>query len=338
LGNYLNLILLKDIYFNINKMKILSWNVNGIRSNILDFTNSSNKKTREINDTSALSLILKKYSPDIICFQETRLGEDNYKLFIGESIETAFPYRYWSSSKKEKARSGNRYSGTSIWCKNKPDNIIYEIEGLDNQEGRVIQIEYGNNIIITTYTPNAGSNWDYRLNIWEPAINKYISKLIKKKKNIIYCGDNNIANKEDVWFGEILEKKLLQEQNKDATSDITKKLKRLVKSKEKLHDGRTSLCGYSLEEREAFKKLIAENNLVDCFRFKNPKVVDKFSWFNIRIRGSFKSNKGWLIDRFLVNKKLRSKIKDCKILYDFGTHFNDKFISDHLPVYLEIKL
>ena len=62
-------------------MKILSWNVNGIRSNILDFTNSSNKKTREINDTSALSFIMKKYSPDIICFQETRLGEDNYKLF-----------------------------------------------------------------------------------------------------------------------------------------------------------------------------------------------------------------------------------------------------------------
>jgi len=319
-------------------MKILSWNVNGIRSNILDFTNSSNKKTREINDTSALSFIMKKYSPDIICFQETRLGEDNYKLFSGESIETAFPYRYWSSSKKEKARSGNRYSGTSIWCKNEPDNIVYEIEGLDNQEGRVIQIEYGNNIIITTYTPNAGSNWDYRLNIWEPAINKYISKLIKNKKNIIYCGDNNIANKEDVWFGDILEKKLLQEQNKNPTSDIVKKLKRLVNSKEKLHDGRVILCGYSIEERDAFKKLMVENDLVDCFRLKNPGVVDKFSWFNIRIKGSFKSNKGWLIDRFLVNKKLKAKIKDCKILYDLGTHYNEKFISDHLPVFLELNI
>ena len=84
-------------------MKIISWNVNGIRSNILDFTNSSNKKPRQINSGSALAFIIKKYSPDIICFQETRLGEDNYKLFTGTNIESVYPYRYWSSSKKYKS-------------------------------------------------------------------------------------------------------------------------------------------------------------------------------------------------------------------------------------------
>ena len=318
-------------------MKIISWNVNGIRSNILDFTNSSNKKPRQINSGSALAFIIKKYSPDIICFQETRLGEDNYKLFTGTNIESVYPYRYWSSSKKTKARSGNRYSGTSIWCKEEPDTILYEIEGLDNQEGRIIQIEYRNTIIITTYTPNAGSNWDYRLGVWEPIINKYINGLIKSNKNVIYCGDNNIANKNDVWFGDLLEYKL-EEQKKIGDTSLIKSLERKVKSKKKYHDGSAILTGYSQKERDAFKSLITKNNLIDCYRFLNPKKIDSFTWFNIRIKNSFNNNLGWLIDRFLVNKKLKNKIKDCKILYDLGTHFNNKFISDHLPIYLEIKI
>ena len=159
-------------------MKIISWNVNGIRSNILDFTKAANKKPRKLDSKSALGVLIEEYNPDIICFQETRLGKDNYKLFSDESVTSIFPYQYWSSAKKTKARSGNRYSGTSIWSKVEPDKITYEIPGLDNLEGRVIQVEFGNTVLITTYTPNAGSNWNYRLNKWEPAINKHISKLI----------------------------------------------------------------------------------------------------------------------------------------------------------------
>ena len=118
-------------------MKIISWNVNGIRSNILDFTKAANKKPRKLDSTSALAFLLKKYNPDIICFQETRLGENNYKLFSDESVTSIFPYQYWSSAKKTGARSGNRYSGTSIWSTTEPDKITYEIPGLDNDQDKV---------------------------------------------------------------------------------------------------------------------------------------------------------------------------------------------------------
>ena len=214
-------------------MKIISWNVNGIRSNILDFEKSSNKRIRQIHKTSSLNYIITNYNPDIICFQETRLGENYYSLFDHESISKIFPYRYWSSAKKDGARSGNRYSGTSIWSKTKPDKVIYKIPGLENKEGRVIQIDFGNTVLINTYTPNAGSNWDYRLNVWEPVISSYIGKLIASRKNVIYCGDNNIANKNDVWFGDLLEKEL-EEEKKANNINTIKKLEKKIKSKKNI--------------------------------------------------------------------------------------------------------
>lgn len=318
-------------------MKIISWNVNGIRSNVVDFTKSVNKKPRKLDNGSALGFLIKKYDPDIICFQETRLGKDNYKLFKDDSIISLFPYQYWSSAKKTGARSGNRYSGTAIWSKIEPDKITYEVPGLDNIEGRVIQVEFGNTVLITTYTPNAGSNRDYRLNKWEPVINKHISKLIKSSKKIIYCGDNNIATKSDVWFGDLLEKKLKDELTKDENSDVTKYLKKIVKSKEKYHTGKTVMAGYSKEERDAYSKLLEKNTLIDCYKYKNPNSIDKFTWFNIRIPKSVTHNKGWLIDRFLIRKKDANKINECVIVHDLGVYYKDTFISDHLPIFLNIK-
>ena len=317
-------------------MKIISWNINGIRSNIVDFTTSKNKKSRILDKGSALGFIIKKYNPDIICFQETRLGENNYHLYTDKSITSIYPYQYWSSSKKTGARSGNRYSGTSIWSKIEANKQVYEIPGLDNLEGRFIQLQFNNVVLINTYTPNAGSNWEYRLEKWEPAINKHIKKLIKSGKDVIYCGDNNIANKNDVWFGELLDKKLLIETNKDANSDIAKKLKRLVKSKQKFHTGEKILTGYSKEEREAYSQLITNNNLIDCYRHLNPNIIDKFTWFNVRIPKSIETNKGWLIDRFLIQNKNKKKIIDCSILSDLGIYYKNTFISDHLPIFLNI--
>ena len=103
------------------KMKIISWNINGIRSNILDFNTSKYKNQRNIIQESPLGLIIKNHNPDIICYQETRLDKDNYHLFESEQIKKIFKYQYWNSSQGEKARSGNRYSGTSVWSKIKPE-------------------------------------------------------------------------------------------------------------------------------------------------------------------------------------------------------------------------
>ena len=89
-------------------MRIISWNVNGLRSNIVDFTTSKNKNLRKISDGSPLDKLIKKYNPDMICFQETRMGPDKYHLFQSEEIKNLFPFQYWSSSKGDGGRSGNK--------------------------------------------------------------------------------------------------------------------------------------------------------------------------------------------------------------------------------------
>ena len=312
-------------------MKFISWNVNGIRSNIVDNNSSKYKLPRKIDENSPLDQIISTYQPDIVCFQETRLGPDLYHLFQTDHIKKIYPYQYWSSSQGEKGRSANRYSGTSIWSKHKPNSIKYDFDDLNDREGRFIQLTFDNFIVITTYTPNTGSNWDYRLDHWEPKIRDYLYKLSLGKKPVIYCGDNNIANKEDIWFGDLLEMKY----STCTDASHKKKLWSKIKTKTKLHTGEKILCGYSKEERDCYKLLLNKCDFIDCYRHLNKDIIDKFTWFNIRIKDSYKNNLGWLIDRFLVGKKFGDKIKRCSILNHIGLYnSNHKFISDHLPIFL----
>lgn len=314
-------------------MRIISWNVNGLRSNIVDFTTSTNKNLRKISDGSPLDKLIKKYDPDMICFQETRMGPDKYHLFQSEEIKNLFPFQYWSSSKGEGGRSGNRYSGTSIWSRIEPKSVQYDIPNMGDREGRIVQLDFGDTIVIGTYTPNTGSNWDYRLTHWEPILQKYLSNLSNSDKKIVYCGDFNIANKCDVWFGDLLEKKYKDEED----AIIKKKYLSKVNSKKRLHTGKQIMAGYSKEERNAYQSLLNNTNMVDCFRVKNPTVIDQFSWFNMRIRGSFGNNLGWLIDRFIVPKKYENDITRCEIAHFIGVRNRDgNMISDHIPIFLEI--
>lgn len=314
-------------------MRIISWNVNGLRSNIVDFNTSKNKNLRKIVDDSPLDQLIKKYDPDMICFQETRMGPDQYHLFQSEEIKKIFPFQYWSSSQGEGGRSGNRYSGTSIWSRIEPISVQYDIPQMEDREGRIVQLDFGETIVIGTYTPNTGSNWDYRLNHWEPVLQTYLSNLSSSGRKVVYCGDFNIANKCDVWFGDLLEKKFQEET--DPT--LKKKYARKVASKKRLHSGEEVMAGYSLQERNAYKVLLENSKMIDCFRTKHPNVVDQFSWFNMRIRGSFTNNLGWLIDRFIVPRAFENDIKTCEIAHFIGVRNRDgNMISDHIPIFLEI--
>lgn len=314
-------------------MRIISWNVNGIRSNIVDFNTAKYKDKRQILENSPIDNLIKNYNPDLICFQETRLGEDNYKLFDSDNINSKFPYRYWSSSKGEGARSGNRYSGTAIWSKIKPESVVYDIPEMNDREGRIVQLNFKDIVVITSYTPNAGSNWDYRLTHWEPVLQKYLSELSNTGKKVVYCGDFNIANKTDVWFGNLLEKKFAEEKD----NQIKHRYKKTIKSKTPLHTGVVILAGYSVQERKAYSDLLLASNMVDCFRFKNPDTIDQFSYFNIRIKGSFKNNVGWLIDRFIIPQVHQDSISRCEIVHTIGVRNEDgNMISDHIPIFLEI--
>ena len=153
-------------------MKIISWNVNGIRAvlkkGFLDFMNQE--------------------KPDIICIQETKASPEQVDLNLDD-----YPYKYWNSAIKK------GYSGTAIFSKIKPITIEnnLQIEKHD-QEGRVICFELDNYYLVTVYTPNSKrdlSRLNYRYQEWDVDFLKYLKKL-ESIKPVIFCGDLNVAHKE----------------------------------------------------------------------------------------------------------------------------------------------
>ena len=148
-------------------MKLISWNVNGLRAAIgkgfVDF----------FNDIDA----------DAFCIQETKMQEDQITMDIRELGK----YQYFNSAEKK------GYSGTATFTKAEPVSITY---GEDN-EGRIINTEYPEFYLINCYTPNSKrqlERLDYRME-WEDKIKDYLCDL-DKKKPIIYCGDLNVAHNE----------------------------------------------------------------------------------------------------------------------------------------------
>lgn len=151
-------------------MKLISWNVNGIRACVtkgfLDFFNEVNA--------------------DIFCIQESKLQAGQIDL------ELPGYYQYWNYAEKK------GYSGTAIFTKKEPLNVFYGL-GIEehDKEGRVITLEFENFYMITVYTPNSKNELarlDYRM-VWEDAFKDYLIEL-DKKKPVIVCGDLNVAHKE----------------------------------------------------------------------------------------------------------------------------------------------
>jgi len=152
-------------------MKIVSWNVNGIRA--------ISKKTF----FSDLELI----GPDILCLQETK-AQDNH---ITETFEPLNGYYIYSNSAK---RPG--YSGTAIVSKINPVNVTKGINiGEHDTEGRVICLEYETFFLVNVYVPNSGSELKrlgYRQD-WDKAFFDYLKDL-ERVKPVIVCGDFNVAH------------------------------------------------------------------------------------------------------------------------------------------------
>ena len=148
-------------------MKLISWNVNGIRAVV----------------TKGFYDFFEKIDADIFCIQETKLQEDQ----IDENMKKLREFNYWNSAEKK------GYSGTAVFSKIKPINITYG----DDNEGRIITCEYDNFYLVNCYTPNSKrelERLDFRME-WEDKIRDYLIKL-DKIKPVIYCGDLNVAHKE----------------------------------------------------------------------------------------------------------------------------------------------
>ena len=151
-------------------MKLISWNVNGIRACV-------NKGFKDF---------FKEINADIFCIQETKCQIDQIELEF-EGYKS-----FWNSAEKK------GYSGTAIYTKEKPISVKYGI-GIEqhDKEGRVITLEFKNFFMVNIYTPNSKrglERLEYR-QVWEEKIRKYLLDL-NKIKPVIMCGDLNVAHNE----------------------------------------------------------------------------------------------------------------------------------------------
>ncbi len=152
-------------------MRIVSWNVNGIRAAM--------KK--------AFPASVEAMKLDILCLQETKAQEDQ----VIEALSEMKDYHLYANSAVKKG-----YSGTAILTKRKPITVRLDM-GLDHhdQEGRVIALEFEDYFLVTVYTPNSGSELkrlSYRQQ-WDADFLAYL-KTLEKEKPLIVCGDLNVAH------------------------------------------------------------------------------------------------------------------------------------------------
>lgn len=150
-------------------MKLISWNVNGLRACV----------------GKGFFEFLEAGQPDMMCLQETKLQPDQAPQVEGYQ-------EYWCSAEKK------GYSGTALFSKTEPLSVTYNL-GIDehDHEGRVITAEYPDFYLVTVYVPNSQNELkrlDYRMQ-WEDDFRAYVQSL-DQKKPVIICGDMNVAHQE----------------------------------------------------------------------------------------------------------------------------------------------
>lgn len=249
--------------------KIISWNVNGIRAIL-------SKNFWEF---------FEEEQPDILCLQETKAQQEQVEL------ELEGYHQYWNSAEKK------GYSGTAIFTKVKPLNVIYDL-GIEehDKEGRVITLEFKDYFLVTVYTPNSKAGLkrlDYRSQEWDVAFLGFVKNL-DKKKPVIFCGDLNVAHKE------------IDLANPAAN----------VKN-----------AGFTPQERAGFNKIV-KAGFVDTFRAFNDEP-QQYTWWSYRTRAR-ERNVGWRIDYFCVSERAMAQVKDAAIL----AHVMG---SDHCPVSIAVE-
>jgi len=151
-------------------MKLISWNVNGLRACI----------------TKGFFDFVAEQQPDILALQETKMQPEQFEGEVsGYTI-------YWNSAEKK------GYSGTAVFVKDEPLSVSYGIGMPEHDtEGRVITLEYPTFYFVTCYTPNSQDGLrrlDYRMT-WEDAFLAYL-RALDARKPVVVCGDLNVAHQE----------------------------------------------------------------------------------------------------------------------------------------------
>ena len=241
--------------------------------------------------------LIEKVKPDVLCLQETKAHQHQSEVDLPKYEE------YWNSAEKR------GYSGTALFSKEKPDQIIFGLPdhvmkkyhvandgyGDPNAEGRVIAAEFPDLYVVTVYTPNAKddlSRLKLRHKHWDPAFLAYCQEL-HGEKPVVFCGDLNVAH----------------------TSDDL--------AHPKPNEGKK---GFTEEEREGIDNIIAAG-FIDTFRMFT-QGNGHYTWWS-PFSGARERNVGWRIDYIFASEELIPKIRHAEILAD---HMG----SDHCPVLLDI--
>ena len=251
-------------------MKIITLNLNGIRS-------ASRK---------GLYPWLKTQNADFVCLQELKAQEED----LSEDIKSPDNYFGYFSYAIKKG-----YSGVGIYCRHKPIKVTryLDIPEIDN-EGRFIELEFDALIIISVYLPS-GSSGDERQTFKYKVldkINKIFEEKIKQGKNIIICGDFNIAHHE---------------------IDL------------KNYKGNRKNSGFLLEERAWLTNLFDNVGFNDVYRKLYPEQSDEsYTWWSNRGQ-AWLNNVGWRIDYQLANRSFADKALS-------GNVYKEARFSDHAPL------
>ena len=235
-------------------MKIISWNVAGLRACL----------------NKGLDRFFESEDADIYCFQESKVTEEQNPFHPLMYKEYLYP-----AEKKG-------YSGTLVYSKVEPINVTYGMGDLEyDSEGRTITLEFDDFYLVNCYVPNAKrglERLDSRMR-FEDLMRDYLSKL-KKKKNVVYCGDLNVAHEE---------------------IDI------------KNPKGNRGNAGFTDEERSKMTELL-KAGFIDTYRHLYPDGT-KYTWWSY-MGHARENDTGWRIDYFIVNKDFIKNVKDIKIYSD----------------------
>lgn len=230
-------------------MKLVSWNVNGIRSCL----------------GKGLVEFIQAERPDVLAVQETKAEAAQVGLELPEQ-----PHAIWNSAEKK------GYSGTAVFTREKPVAVNLGLGVAEHdREGRVINVDLGEFMLVNVYTPNAQDQLqrlDYRVREWDEAFRAHVVRL-EKKKPVVICGDLNVAHREID----------------------------LARPRENLRS-----AGFTVEERESFQRLL-DAGFIDTFR-EFEAGPGHYTWWSYRA-GARARNVGWRIDYFLISPRLRPALR-----------------------------
>jgi exodeoxyribonuclease-3 len=259
-------------------MKLISFNINGIKSMTYKLKNGE-KKGGPTNNV--LKSLTEEQDPDILCFQEVKTQSEGDLSWLNAH----FPYRYHSFATNKKG-----YSGTALFSKVEPEWVTYGFKSQEHgdkefhYEGRIITAKYAGYIAITVYCPNSQeklARLSERLE-WEATLRLYLAHLKEVHGVPIFlCGDLNVAHREIDLHNPKANKKS---------------------------------AGFSLEEREAFQKML-DAGFVDSFRHLHPDDIAYTYWSNFA--KSRERNVGWRIDYVLVSDAVKDRIRETRCLSEY---------------------